>query len=131
MSVTTKQHTCKNPQDPAHAEKTHVNWIVNDLLRSKGIALSWEKTSKTTGSTGNTKCWNVSDRLEEPQPRDNVQRHFHQLFVVVVVVVVVVVAVVVVVVVCGCGGGGCGGVVVWWLWWLWWWWWWWWWWLWF
>ena len=26
------------------------NWIVNDLLRSKGIALSWEKTSKTTGS---------------------------------------------------------------------------------
>ena len=24
MSVTTKQHTCKNPQDPAHAEKTHV-----------------------------------------------------------------------------------------------------------
>ena len=50
-------------------------WIVNELLGSQGRSVSWEKTSKTTGSKGTAQS-DVHQRDEPPIDR----RRFHQLF---------------------------------------------------
>ena len=57
---------------------TTMNLIVNDLLRSWGRALSCVKTVKTSSFMVTAQSWNVSDRLDKPEPCDNVRRHFHR-----------------------------------------------------
>ena len=53
------------------------NWIVNDLLRRKGITLSWEKTRKTSNSSTTNGLLNrMPDHINE---RHDI-REFHQLF---------------------------------------------------